>query len=147
MTKLILIMFLSIFSYSKSCDLQNLDTKDKIEEAQKCMIGQLEELDKYFSKYEEYHISYKNTFQTLIQQEGNCKKWNLLYKRTKDKIYKVSVEDCEKLYLKRLGDYRKVSKQYNNVSKQYERLKENKEALELKADMLKNAADLLGIKE
>jgi len=147
MKKLMFIVLLSVLSYSKSCDLQNLNTKDKIEDAQKCMIGQLEELDKYFSKYEEYHISYKKTFQTLIHQEGNCKKWKLLYTRTKDEIYKVSVEDCERLYLQRLEDYRKVSKQFNNISKQYERLKDNKEALELKTDMLRSAADLLGIKE
>jgi len=147
MKKLMFIVLLSVLSYSKSCDLQNLNTKDKIEDAQKCMIEQLEELDKYFSNYEEYYISYKETFQTLIEQEGNCKKWKLLYTRTKDEIYKVSVEDCERLYLQRLEDYRKVSKQFNNISKQYERLKDNKEALELKTDMLRNAADLLGIKE
>jgi len=143
----IIVVVFSIFGYGESCNLKNLNTKDDIEKAQQCMIGQLGELDKYFSKYENYHISYKKTFQKLINQEGNCKKWNLLYERTKNDDYKVSVDDCKKLYLKRLKDYRKVSKQFNSISKQYEKLKENKEALELKNNMLKNVADLLGVQE
>lgn len=140
------IVVFSVFSYSESCNLQNLNTIDDIEKAQECMIKQLEALDKYFSKYKDYYTSYKETFQKLIAQEGNCKKWNLLYERTKNDDYKVSVKDCEALYQDRLVKYRKVSKQFNRISIQYDRLKESKEALELKKDMLKNVADLLGVK-
>jgi PDZ domain-containing secreted protein len=147
MKKVILaILFLSVFSYTESCNFQDLNTKDDIEEAQQCMINQLEELDKYFARYDDYHVSYKETFQKLINQEGNCKKWRLLYDRTKNDDYKISVDDCEALYLERLKKYRKVSKQFNRISIHYEKLKENKEALELKENTLKNVADMLGVK-
>lgn len=143
---ILLIMCFVILGYSESCTLQNLDTTDGIEDAQKCMLGQLEELDKIMGRYENYHVSYKETFEKLIKQEGTCQKWKLLYDRTKDDDYKVSVSDCEALYHERLVMYTKISKQYNRISIHYNKLKENKEALALKENMLKSAADLFGIK-
>jgi len=133
-----LVLLLSTFIYSKSCNLQNLNTLDKAENAQKCMIAQLRDLDNYFERYKKYHDSVYATLELLRAQGGNCRKWELLYQRTHDEDYKISLSDCKRLYKKRALQYKRVSKQYNRISISYEKLKEKVQGLDLKIETMKN---------
>lgn len=139
-----LVGVLSVFTYGKSCNLENLTTLDKVEKAQKCMISQLKELDDYFVRYQKYHESIKDTLALLRSQGGNCRKWKKLYSKTKDEDYKISMEDCEALYEKRAKQYNNVSKQYNRISIYYEQLKVKVKGLKLKRETLEQTADLVG---
>jgi len=147
MKKIILMVSLvTNFIYAESCNVQNLRTKDSVEEAQKCMLRQLNELDKYFKDYDDYHITVKVIYKKLIKQEGTCKKWNILYTRTKKEDYKIGIAECDKLYDKRQKEFNSATKQFRKITKQFNRLQDNKEALELKKEMIENAADLLGVR-
>ena len=141
---IVLGLILSSFIYAKSCDLSNLTTLDRVENAQKCLISQLKDLDEYFVRYKKYHKSILETLELLRSQGGNCRKWEKLYQRTKDDDYKISVDDCNKLYKKRSLQYRRVAKQYNRISVYYEKLKAKVEGLKLKAETLRQTADIVG---
>ena len=145
MKKIIVLgLILSSFIYAKSCDLSNLTTLDRVENAQKCLINQLKDLDEYFVRYKKYHKSVLETLELLHSQSGNCRKWKKLYQRTKDDDYKISVDDCNKLYKKRSLQYIRVAKQYNRISVYYEKLKAKVEGLKLKAETLRQTADIVG---
>jgi len=145
MKKLILlIVFLTSSIYAKSCNLQDLTTLDKVEEAQECMISQLKEVDDYFVRYKKYHQSIKDTLVLLRSQGGNCSKWKRLYSNTQDEDYKISLADCEKLFKRRAMQYNNVSQQYNRISIYYDKLKLKIKGLELKHETLKQASDIVG---
>jgi hypothetical protein len=141
---LLLTILITTFSYSKGCNFEDLTTLDKVEKAQDCMITQLKDLENYFDRYHKYDKAIHETLELLNAQAGNCRKWKLLFKETGDEDYKISVKDCDRLYLKRNKQYLNVARIYNSATGYYEQLKKKIRGLELKKETLKLAADIVG---
>lgn len=125
------------------CNLSDLTTKPKIESAQNCMIGQLNNLNTILSSIEEYHERVRTQLTSLIQEEVICKKIEVLYKQNPSSYNYKAIQGCKNIHQERLAQYTYVVDEFEKLEPQYEKLKTQREALRLQNDLLKSASDLL----
>lgn len=139
------ILFLVAVLFSStafSCEVSNLRTKDDVEQAQQCMIGLLETIDSLVKEVNEYNERVKATFEKLIAQEADCRKWEI-YNEERNGEYNHLVKNCDDYYQARQEEYSYVMDQYNSLKEKFGGLESEREILALKIDTLKNAWDLI----
>ena len=132
---------LIIFVEANDCQIENLTSKEEVEQAQECMIKQLEALDKHFKNYDIYTGKVKEKHLKLIKEEAICQKISIVYKQTK--INGKDYENCRSLYQMRLSEWTDVTEQWQRLSEKIEKTKNQKDAIELKKDLLESTYDLI----
>jgi len=142
MKKIILSIVISLlFIQLQACNVENLTTKEQVEDAQKCMIKRLEALDKHFKTYDIYTGKVKEKNIKLNREEAICQKISLVYSATG--INKKDYDNCRSLYKMRLQEFTDVTEQWQRLSEKIEQTKNQKDAIELKKELLKSTYDLI----
>lgn len=140
-TLTLLTFFLLLFSSLNACDVENLKTKDDVEKAQKCMIGELEKLDKHFKNYDIYTGKVKEKHIKLNQEEALCQSISIFYQETQ--MNEKDYNNCKSLYTMRLKEFTEVTEQWQRLSEKIKETKNQKTAIELKKSLLKSTYDLI----
>jgi hypothetical protein len=138
-----LALLFSLNVYADGCNIENLDTKAKIENAQSCLIKQLSELDAMLGDVDVYYKQVKDKFERLLVEEAACQQMALRAEHLSNKSSLIPLRQCEELHVKRMEDYSFVVDEYNALNEKVPDLESKRDILKLHGDLIASAYDLL----